>query len=1015
MGFRITTSMMLNSYQYNLQGSTKRLSDARDMVLTQRKFSSYAEDPAAATLSFRLRRSYLQTSSYLANTKDVYSKFNTAWHNLTGVIEDLSDATARVASIRGNNGPSGESRRALAIDLRETANSLVQALNQKLGDHFIFAGNDALNPPFSWSEDGRTLYYRGVDVTGGWMDPPTTRSAPDWFKTDAKTGEITTLPNEVPTLEKIDNDTELSEADKAWEKAWINYYWDQKKSVAYPRTYIPSWASDTQFFNKDGTLKKAVDENGDPLVGEDGQPTGELLIEKWLRENSAVGEDGEQVGISSIDQAWIKYYDETGGNLTELPEPDWFKTGRDMPDYNKASDYEKAWIDYYNYLNNPAPNPAKYRPEWADQDEFFNKDGSLNETALRKWFAGAHKELTSDDEAWIEYYKYITNDRAKPPTTRAVPEWYKTGVDVPGSSAACVDAYERAWLKYYNYKNTLESMKPDDSVPVPDWAEKKGQFINDNGTLKKVVDEDGKPTSKYVIEEWLEKNGGMSSGDREWINYYKYKENAVPDPATYRPDWRTNDNYFNSDGSVNEAALKERLGNPLSDADQAWVDYYNYRSDPRATKPTERPQPEWFKTGTYKDEYGIERPMPSYGKDKYEQAWIDYYNYLNKPAPDPSTYKPEWADSEDYFNLDGSLKTRIKIIKVEKKDEKGDVVKDKDGNPVLEDKEIEVYVIDEAGLEMTAADRAWVDYYKKAEGLRNPVETGAPEWYQKGEEPPANAANDPYGQAWIDYYNYKKEMEGKEPVPNPATDKPEWAEIDRLFEEDGKLNEEELNAWLKIKGKLGDNDEVSPFDQVWIDYYNELYDAQAALRDLKKMSGEEMYIDLGMGAAESAPNVPVRGTYFNSALCGIDFLGFGRDEDGDPLNLALIMKELADVFETWDEDTQSYNPDLAQGTAAGLSSDELEAKAYRLMDKLKAAQEHTTEKWIELDAKSVYLQTSESRLSIQMTDINMQILDIEQVDLAEAITVFSWEQYCYNAALKIGNQLLSQSLIDYMN
>ena len=49
-----------------------------------------------------------------------------------------------------------------------------------------------------------------------------------------------------------------------------------------------------------------------------------------------------------------------------------------------------------------------------------------------------------------------------------------------------------------------------------------------------------------------------------------------------------------------------------------------------------------------------------------------------------------------------------------------------------------------------------------------------------------------------------------------------------------------------------------------------------------------------------------------------------------------------------------------------------------------------------------------------MVDTNAQILDVMQVDLAEAITNFSWQQYCYNAALKIGNQLLSQSLIDYM-
>ena len=37
------------------------------------------------------------------------------------------------------------------------------------------------------------------------------------------------------------------------------------------------------------------------------------------------------------------------------------------------------------------------------------------------------------------------------------------------------------------------------------------------------------------------------------------------------------------------------------------------------------------------------------------------------------------------------------------------------------------------------------------------------------------------------------------------------------------------------------------------------------------------------------------------------------------------------------------------------------------------------------------------------------------MDPAEAITQMNWSQYCYNAALRIGNQILSQSLIDYMN
>lgn len=476
MNMRITTNMVKNSYQYNLQKSTRQLSDSRDKVLTQRTFTSYAEDPAAATLSFRLRRSWYQTNNYLANTTDVYSKFNTAWHNLTGVVEELSDRTARVSSIRGNNEPTGEARRALAIDLRETAESVIQAMNQKFGDHFIFAGNDALNPPFSWSSDGTILYYRGVNVNAGGVKNPA--DPPDWGEIDPETG----LPANMP-----------------------------------------------------------------------------------------------QTGTSAYDRLWMQYYED---------------------------------------------------------------------------------------------------------------------------------------LKQYN-----EDMAA------------------------------------------YEEDGGVT----------------LPEPT--KPE-----------------------------------------------SPAEAEQPDWVKA-------------------------------------------------------------------------------------------VEDYVIDEYGT------------------------------------------------------------------------------ID--------------------KEKLYEEMDLEDIDLAWLDYYQD----QADLQKLQAMSGEEMYIDLGMGAAESSPNSPVKGTYFNSALCGIDFLGFGVDKDGDPLNLALIMKELADVFETWDEDIdpQGYNPDLAKGSAAGLSSAELEAKAMRLMDKLKAAQENTTEHWVELDANSVYLQTTESRLAIQASDLNIQFLDIEQMDLAEAITNFSWDYMCYNSALKIGNQLLGQSLIDYMS
>ena len=50
----------------------------------------------------------------------------------------------------------------------------------------------------------------------------------------------------------------------------------------------------------------------------------------------------------------------------------------------------------------------------------------------------------------------------------------------------------------------------------------------------------------------------------------------------------------------------------------------------------------------------------------------------------------------------------------------------------------------------------------------------------------------------------------------------------------------------------------------------------------------------------------------------------------------------------------------------------------------------------------------------QTFNLNEQILNLENVDPAEAISQFMWDYNCFNAALKIGTQLLSQSLLDYM-
>lgn len=173
-------------------------------------------------------------------------------------------------------------------------------------------------------------------------------------------------------------------------------------------------------------------------------------------------------------------------------------------------------------------------------------------------------------------------------------------------------------------------------------------------------------------------------------------------------------------------------------------------------------------------------------------------------------------------------------------------------------------------------------------------------------------------------------------------------------------------------------------------------------KKLATMSYETAYMDVGSGLKEVGGEL-VTASAFDSALSGLDMLGFGVDADGDPKNVAAIMNRLGQIFEDCDSESGEFKSDADR------------EEAMRLGDKLESALASITNKWTELDGQSQYLDTTEERLTEMATNLNEQILGIEQVDLADAITEFSWAQYCYNAALKVGNSILSQSLIDYMN
>lgn len=164
---RITTGMLLKNYQSNLGNAVANMSSAQMKVLTQRNFNKIAEDPASALRASILERKYAQNDDYLSIIDEVQSHQD-AQEDAISQMVTLAKQIAKDDSLRALNGTTSETQRAIfAESLRSVQKSMVSSMNAQYVDNYVFTGTDGKNMPFHLSEDGKTLTYRGIDVSTG--------------------------------------------------------------------------------------------------------------------------------------------------------------------------------------------------------------------------------------------------------------------------------------------------------------------------------------------------------------------------------------------------------------------------------------------------------------------------------------------------------------------------------------------------------------------------------------------------------------------------------------------------------------------------------------------------------------------------------------------------------------------------------------------------------------------------------------------------------------------------------
>ncbi len=162
---------------------------------------------------------------------------------------------------------------------------------------------------------------------------------------------------------------------------------------------------------------------------------------------------------------------------------------------------------------------------------------------------------------------------------------------------------------------------------------------------------------------------------------------------------------------------------------------------------------------------------------------------------------------------------------------------------------------------------------------------------------------------------------------------------------------------------------------------------------LLPLSQESLYVDLGMGLSLDGIDRVVPSSAFDISLPGIKAIGFGKDADGLSDNVIVLAGQLADELEKTDFDAEKYG---------------------KIADKFKSLRTNVLNEITNLGVKSEFLSTTKNRLENNDISLQEQMLKVEGVDTAEAITDYMWNQYAYNAALKVGTSILSPSFIDFM-
>ncbi len=159
---RITENALSQTYLKNLQRNMSDLSASNLKLSSGRNFNHVSEDTGSAARAFAVRDQISKNEEYVNTVKNAIGELDTADDSILTVSSILKTVYADIT--KANNGTnSQENLDSYAEQLHGLNNEIIQTMNSKYGDKFLFSGSSNGAQPFTLDGSGQIL-FNGVPV-----------------------------------------------------------------------------------------------------------------------------------------------------------------------------------------------------------------------------------------------------------------------------------------------------------------------------------------------------------------------------------------------------------------------------------------------------------------------------------------------------------------------------------------------------------------------------------------------------------------------------------------------------------------------------------------------------------------------------------------------------------------------------------------------------------------------------------------------------------------------------------